>query len=730
LNQTTLFVVGSIVIAVFVLALALPFILPRENRVPETYPAEIEIGQSIVCTSYSTMKTKYYDYSVPSAYTLYVSIYAKSYTRDILQIDKIIPYKQPNNTLNLNILLKPGEVYMDKLKAPWGPVTQLSTYAYPGDVIQIKNMEFVVAPGTVYSSTAPVQNQGQVPSSFKCPFSGNTKYKLNMDGEKISATIKNPGCAGVVLTNVPYLSKYLLVSDYKVGDYYYEDKDVPFFLSLYQRQNSKAGIYRKAGSVGVLYNTHTSEVSTSNDDYQAGILWVDGSHANLYIDKSKNPVIANKYTSAHSGMLVLGLAREKPAKTSPIIKICAYERSGSYHCISYDPGTLKYKIVKNGKIIKQGKVPVLSYGDEISDALRNNGIIIYYNPHPGSSHVAMLRYRGSPIKFYMQPLSGAKVDTIVAWEDLVGTYPPGDSRIDGNGDEWIHVTYFENGTWRIAGYIASGEYKHVFYMNDQQIFVKDYGKGWSNKVNGIYEEYPASFFPQYYYYPFETAPLSSYVRYVGLFKDKTITIKGLMKDDRVIIKAGDTVKTYVASGDTMVIDLLSEFTPRELVDALENGGILVTVVPSIQHLLYFIPTDAKAHIKTKMHDMWVDVYMPVKTECDSRLFVHSVMSPNSPTYTTVLTTDDYKMWSVTFNGQKLGTYPKVDVIISRGSVKIYSKYGVYTYTAPTQVSAIKITTAPINYIGVQIGSQLVPIPYVYKIVITGKLYQLSFSFGK
>lgn len=730
MNQTALFVVGSIILIAFTIIVAVPYISPKQPGVPVSYPADIEASQTVKCIHYSHVVARDYEYYIPDEYKLYVTIYGKSYSKTPIYIDKMIPFKEENKTLQISTVVRPQDTIIKTFQAPWGPVTKLTGRVSPGDVVEVKGMNLKLESiGTIYSSIAPLRNDGQVGNDFECPFNGSKHYNLTIDGEKISSKIREPGCAGIILSHLPYLGKYLVLADYKPGEYYYNNSDIQFFLQVYKSPSDRIGVYRYPAKTGLLYGEANQTITTKDTDYQALALWYDGSMGDLYLNNNNTAVMRTGTINVRTGDLVLGVAREKFAHTAPEIKICAYynEYSNKHHCITFDPQLLTYKITKDGNVIKSGQLPVLTDGDDIQDVLRNNGIFVYFNPHPGSSHLAEFTYKGKVRKWYMPNLGDADMDMIIVWEDLVGYYSPGDSGIDGDGDEWIHVTYFHNGTWRIAGYLAKGAFEHDFYIANHLIFTKDFNDNWNNKINGIHYEYTANFFPVYYNYPFHEAPLSSYVRYVGLFTDRTLTIKGLAGGDKVILSAGGVMDTYVASNSTLTIDLLYDFTPQQLVTAMEEGGILLTIIPSAEHLLNFIPTHAKVHIYDELHDMWIDVYMPVKTECNSTLLVKST----GMDYTTIIDSSDYEIWRITFNDRTLGAYPKVDVTVLNGKVTILSKYGVYTYKAPSNDgSTVKITTVPPNYIGVMVGMKMTPIPYVYKIIIKGTLYGMIFGYGK
>jgi len=227
----------------------------------------------------------------------------------------------------------------------------------------------------------------------------------------------------------------------------------------------------------------------------------------------------------------------------------------------------------------------------------------------------------------------------------------------------------------------------------------------------------------------EVQILSSYVRYVGVFKDKDLKITGLVPGDKVVLQAGGTTRMYTAVGDTLVVDLLYAFTPRELVDAARSGGIRLTINPSEGRPLLMMPASGKVLVRSDVHEMWIAVDVPVRVECAPSLTVHS---KSGRVYAAVITTSDYRSWRVEFNGENLGTYQKAVVTVVNGTVKIYTSYyrDPYVYTAPQDGYTIKINTAPPDYVGVMVGAMMLAIPHVQKIEVEGALYHLELSHGK
>jgi len=150
----------------------------------------------------------------------------------------------------------------------------------------------------------------------------------------------------------------------------------------------------------------------------------------------------------------------------------------------------------SGTVVTGGVFLIFPPGSDITYYLRMYGVVAVSNPNPNSSQIISV-YANYLHNLYLPAVPGAIVDMILVWEDLVGTNPPGSPNIDGNGDEWVRVSYFPNGTWRISVYIASGGYRHAFYIGDTMVYDKPYGASWSNMVNDVYYEINQYGLPKY-----------------------------------------------------------------------------------------------------------------------------------------------------------------------------------------------------------------------------------------
>lgn len=97
-----------------------------------------------------------------------------------------------------------------------------------------------------------------------------------------------------------------------------------------------------------------------------------------------------------------------------------------------------------------------------------------------------------PYRFLLQKLNGiVQNDILIFWADLFDPYY-GYFTVDSNNyrSEVVRVTFFENGSCRVANYMAAGAYKHEFYikvnefnpLKGQLVYVKEFGSGWSYAI--------------------------------------------------------------------------------------------------------------------------------------------------------------------------------------------------------------------------------------------------------
>ena len=718
MENTVLFIAGSVAIILFVLTLAYGSgLLGTHANAPVQYPVEIQSVQYLTCVS-TANSTRDYTIELPSGYRYGFSLLVDSHAGAPLRVEEVKPIGVPTAEFaNISALVPAyGHLYTRR-GAPWGPAKYIEGTAWPGDVLVVKGADLAVERyGRIYTGGPPPVH---VPANYDCPY-GPMIYTPSIRGDEISATIQQPGCAPTLVpgASLDGATSLFVVFDVERGNYYYKEFDYNFFLDI--------------GGLGVSYTPtkvklHASQEKSRpyTDNRLAGLLVYANSTLALYAGASRAPILQAGAPAKISGDAVVGVAREKPASITmpPITVKAVYWRNSGYHeiIIHYDRGT--YAIIKNGRVIKNGTLyRVDGTGQDITEHLREDGVVAIVNPNPGHEYHAYVIADGQGYTLYMPPIKDAKLDMIIVWEDLVGFYKPGDPRIDGNGDEWIHVTYLRNGTWRIAGYIARGGFEHDFYIGNKTVFVKPFGAGWSNKENGVYYEYNGHGFPRLVYYPWKTHPVSGLLHYLGIFTSPIIKVKGLFPGDTVVIVSRNAVKGFTANETEVDINLLKTFTPEDIVETLETeGAFTVKVLPSPAHLMYLLPRKLAVHVRAPGYDEWFEVEAPLRITCRMRLSVYS----SGPIYRAVLHTKDYNLWVILFNGSSIGVYPYAYGYVYDGNVTIITANRTYVFYAPLQ-----FTVAPLKYMGVVYRGHHYTIPYPETVIVEGRGYDIYFSMSK
>jgi len=664
----------------------------------------------------------YYTTFIQSAAT-YLDLSVKSLTSQDITIDKIAPIVEnmTDYTAYISLSIPPHQKTSWYGQVNWTNIKGGSIQAYPGDTLSLTSGGLErVSSGYIFSYSGNLPSTQ--PTGYNCPFIGNNLYKPTVSGTIINATIDQPGCAPILLQSNVLTSKTLVLASIIPLDYFYSDYDIPFYLHIYGSSTDTWGVYWRGGPTGRLglinifknNPTNPTEVrpSSSNPAYFA--YWIDSvtKRIELYTDNSPSPSLTSSgaISSISLSNYVIGIARTRPATpiAPPIIFYNYMFSSTPQYMTGIDLSNNVYtvaKITASGyDIVITGTFPILPEGSDVETYLRNYGVVAIRNSNPNVDRFIDVYANGEYRlhRFYAPAMPGASIDLIIAWEDLVGPYPPGSPNIDGNGDEWLRVTYFNNGTWRVGVYVASGGYRHAFYIGDTLVYDKPYSTTWSNSVcynvvlppnpiilgyspsllyipiepsNPIptepyceYYEISEGGLPRYVYYPWMVSPISSSVNYIGVFKDRSITINGLYPGDKVILSTPTGRSIQVdADGTTVTIDLLSNFGAYDLISAVLNGGISVSVQPSPSRIFTILPNKAYVHVVSKTSDTWVEIPITLAVSSSCSLKFGSTNSVNqliiermNDTYKLTLYTPDFP------NGLSLGIYPKVIVSDMRG----------------------------------------------------------------
>jgi len=734
--HTAQIIIASAIIAAIVISM---FGIVFSKLFGPTVPspvADVALNLDLKC-GVETLDVRTYYTSYISSMQTFLDISVKNNNGFSITVDRIVPISENATLYGVTVPLN-VEAYQYRYwytPVNWANITASKVLAVPGDVytfkygILEKEQDGIIV---TYSGSLPVTQPDKV--SYMCPFIGNSFYSVTVQGDIMRSIIERPGCAPLALmvANSIYAPKVLVLGSMQVLEYYYKDYDMPFYVHLYSNNNDAWGVYwrgnQSAYGFGLinLFRSNPFQApevmpQMRNPSYFA--YWLDSNTGKieLYIDNNNNPSLSssgqiNPITSA-----VIGLSRAKPARAeAPPIYFYNYMSSSTPQyivTIDYSNGNFSIKNANTGSIVTSGTFYIFPEGSDVETYLRNYGVVAVKNSNPNITRYIDI-YAGTDSyqpyrlhRFYAPALPGALLDLIIAWEDLVGPYPPGSPSVNANGDEWLRVTYFPNGTWRIGIYVASGGYKHAFYIGDKLVYEKPYSTGWMNSQcssQGSYCIYYESRNPIYVYYPWKLTPLSSEVPYIGMFKDRTITVKGLYPGDKLVLSVPTgKIVTIEAESTVVAVDLLQYFGPYDLVSALKAGGIFLAIQPSPTRIISLIPSKAYVHVVSKTVDMWIEV--PVLLRPSSSCVLPYGLR-TSGTLVVERKGEVYKLTMIPqgLTSQNLGVFPKVEIKL-QWSYKVTITYtdGSTKVLTPDSVSSYPLGILLVtDKVVLQIGSRL------------------------
>jgi len=725
-------IIAAIVIAMFGLAFSKLF----GPTVPSPI-ADVALNLDLVCTT-DTISTPTFYTSYLSSIQTYLDISIKNHNAFGITVDQIVPISENATFYGVIVPLNAPPYQYSWWYTPvnWANVTAPKVLAVPGDVYTFKYgiLEKEQSGAiVVYNGNLPIVQPD--PSSYVCPFIGNAFYPVTVQSVVMRSIIESPGCAPLAATisNI-FAAKVLVVGSMQVLEYYYNDYDIPFYVHLYADNSTAWGVYWRGNQSGYgfgLINLFRSapfqapEVLPQMRSPAYFAYWQDSytGRIELYVDNNVTPVLTSTGAVNPVTSIAVGLSRAKPAQAeAPPIIFYNYEfrATPQYNVtINYSYGNFSIVRVSTGTTIVAGTFYVFPEGSDVESYLRNYGVVAVKNSNPNVTRYIDV-YAGTDEyqpyrlhRFYVPALPGAVLDLIIAWEDLVGPYPPGSSQVNANGDEWLRVTYFPNGTWRIGIYVASGGYKHAFYIGEKLVYEKPYNTGWMNATcysTQQYCIYYESRDPIYVYYPWKQTPLSSEVPFIGVFADRTLTIKGLYPGDKVILSVPTgKVVTIEAKTDTVTVDLLQYFGAYDLVSALKNSGIFMALQPSPQRVISLIPSKAYVHIKSKTVDTWIETPVQIRPS-QTCVLSFGLKSPGILVAERVGEYYNLTMIPKDSESQLLGVYPKVlisfrwwtpfriTITYTDGTTKTLTQNDLSSYL----VSVLLVTDRVVIQIGTQV----------------------------
>ena len=668
LRTTELLIASLILSAILVSIFGYMLYTMNSISVPTVKP-EVQASLIVNCTTDRVQFGGFYQTYISSINT-YLDFGIKNHYGSDILVDKIYPVGVNISSYGtfLSISVPPHSFVDRVVYVNWLNISGLATHVYPGDKVALeygtlkkkdsgKIAEFIDSPAT-----------GSPPDDYTSPFLGDARYDLQVSGTKISAEIKDPGYAiRTILSDYGY-SSLLVLTEFKPLEYFYEDYDIPYYIDIYKTGNARTGFYMYAnGQLGVFGGSGTIG-GIPNDVNYIGF-WVANGQAELYLGDDTSPSATGSAHDIAGSNIVYGVAREKKAESSLKLMLVFWNH---YDRIFNIPG--------------QWKGHETDYVYFVADPNTGQSYMKMWGPYKTTGSFDNPDSWGTPITDPDNCKCGDSDWPPYIWIQQVN--PPGPDPCDPSGvchgkeildlqfgwddtqgcciEEKFRVTIFEDGWARVEHISTAGRpYDEVFIapVNDYAPGSDNDGDGypdnwyhiWSltNQVGGVVWKDVSQ------YIHWEKHPVSSDVYYQGIFKGRTVTITGLYPGDRVMLATPNKVYTISAESTTVTVDLLSTFGPKELIEALKHGGVILIVQPSAEHILSLLPSRALVHVEGKTINDWLDVPLLIKPECTLEAGFTS-----SGTISITRAGEVYKVYAKIpgfSNLLYLGTYPKVKI---------------------------------------------------------------------
>ena len=665
INTTLILIAGLILTAIFLTMFMYSFYLEKPN-IPLEEPVEVTMSIDLTCTQ-DTMNLPGATVSIIKSIQSSMHMTIKNHEDGQISVNQIVPIVQnvSKNTINLYTSVLPNGYKVIDMPVEWG-FNGLVMRVYPGDKITLKEgfLERDELGKVVdYISTLP---NTPPPPNYISPFLGSENYTLQITGNNMTAEIKDPGYAAkTLLENYNYPSLLVLTS-YKIGDYFYKEYDIPYYIDIYKDNTTRTGFYMYAsGSTSLLGESNTVNITSNGEKYIG--LWVGNGESELYTNDDTTPSLVSSAPSPSGSHIAFGIAREKKAESSLKLMLVFWNHEDTKF---YIPG--------------QWKGQETDYVYFVANPNNNQSYMKMWGPYKTTGTFDNPDTWGSPV---IDP-DGCKCGD-PDWPPFIWIMqvnPPGPDSHDSNGtnhgnevldlifgwddtqgcciEEKFRVTIFQDGWARVEHInVAGAPYDEVFIapVNDYSPSNDNNGDGypdnwyhiWSltNQAGGVVWKDVSQ------YIHWEKHPVSTKVDYQGVFKGRTVTISGLYPGDRIVLSTPDKVRIVNVTSEKVTIDLLSMFGPEELIKALEQGGVVLAVQPTIEHIISLIPSKALVHVYGTNIDEWERVDVMLKPHCVPMMSV---------TYGTVKIERRGDLYSVILNpGTQseffFGTYPKIEV---------------------------------------------------------------------
>ena len=507
------------------------------------------------------------------------------------------------------------------------PIIQAGVYptgfARPGDVIDLSTGFERVRTGLIaeYALSPPLSR----PAGYECPLGGSKVYDARVSGAVVSAEMGKPGCAPLLASQ--YGSGSLLVlGAFNPLDYYYEEWDATFYLDIKTSTGARIGFAFK-GAPGEEPDASLLGVPGAAAPVEPGVVYyafyASRGVQELWIGEDREPRLTAAFEGAPTGEVVVGLAREKPARGKPFVAL-AIDSSGSMEddwaalvsaieasidfLSGYDTylalldftspekcSAGPYDAIFCSKYVRVWTDFTTDY-ELVASIARN--MVISGGKEPATDAVAI----AAQILSWDKAREGVDVKVVVVASD------EGLQEQDYTKEEAIRLAR-EKGirvfVVRPAGAASSLDVLAVATGGEVLLLGSD-ASNLGEAIVKLIERLDL-----------KPARLASEFQFLGVYAGRTVTVTGLYPGDILLVAAPSRAYTFTVDAASMELDLLSLFTPRELVEAMMLwGGVRVTLLPSPEKVLSRIPENVLVEVRSLEGGVWqVPVELVKRVEC-------------------------------------------------------------------------------------------------------------------
>ena len=688
INTTQVLAASLIIAAIFLLILS-QGILYQEPNVPFEQPIEVTANLKISCTK-STIDIPGGRMDIVTSLSSYLHIAIKNLLDSDVIVDKIVPLG-PNVTNYIVELPEshiPGRGHV-VIETPsnWLNMSGLVKVVHPGDWLVVDRGTLKVRYNGLireYKNTIPPYTP---PSEYTNPFAGDAVYSLTTSGNRMSARIGDPGYAGRSATRILNLNNVLILTDFRGQDYFYDNYDIQFYVDIFNGDRHGGAYFLPSGVLKFINGTNiTTGLAPGQNIYLALNYNNVLDQMQAYINDDTAPRAEYYYANLLPGYIVVGLARERPA-LGDIYLALVIDSSGSMG----DDWNSLYNAIANAIDVLQNKSVKIAVEDFTSPEKCTAGP---YNAIFCSEYVRIWNTFTDNYNLVLDiiqniQISGGTEPDADAVYIAASKLPWSRKDIDRNiivlsSDEPNQEVQF---TTEQA--ITAAQNRNIMIVvvrpNDPSTSSLDvYAQETGGEVVILGQD--ASNLGEALIDLIERinmtpALISSDLNYLGIFSDPSVRISGLYPGDTIILSTPNDIKSITANNTEITINLLELFGAKELIRAMENGGVLLAVKPSPTHILSLLPSSALVHVTGENIDKWVRVHVMLEPNCTIGLETIGI-----GTLTIEREGDVYRVSAVLGgNNIDFGVFPKVYVKdVTSFTITIYYMDGTTLTITPNQ----------------------------------------------